>query len=284
MAGGSSPLARGTHPIEAIEAPAGRFIPAGAGNTPAVEGSAARRAVHPRWRGEHPASAGWSLRYVGSSPLARGTHVEQVNDLAKRRFIPAGAGNTERPLRLLSWMAVHPRWRGEHAPFVAHSVSVAGSSPLARGTHRLQHAQRRHARFIPAGAGNTPPCWIGSGACSVHPRWRGEHCGGAVLICAHYGSSPLARGTRDYAGALCCQGRFIPAGAGNTADPAAGREGASVHPRWRGEHAVWSVRSTRTVGSSPLARGTLDELKKDAAPMRFIPAGAGNTRPARRWR
>ena len=72
----------------------GRFIPAGAGNT--AGGHASRRPlpVHPRWRGEHVASASMPASLDGSSPLARGTRALKQRIERQRRFIPAGAGNT----------------------------------------------------------------------------------------------------------------------------------------------------------------------------------------------
>ncbi len=50
---GSSPLARGTQLNSVGRYSIQRFIPAGAGNTSTGQPSAARVAVHPRWRGEH---------------------------------------------------------------------------------------------------------------------------------------------------------------------------------------------------------------------------------------
>ncbi len=50
---GSSPLARGTPIWQDACVKAGRFIPAGAGNTSCPSGSYYDDTVHPRWRGEH---------------------------------------------------------------------------------------------------------------------------------------------------------------------------------------------------------------------------------------
>ncbi len=51
-----------------------------------------------------------------------------------------------------------------------------------------------------------------------------------------------------------------------------------VYPRWRGEHNNIHPILPYTAGLSPLARGTLIEIKPEQAPSRFIPAGAGNTK------
>ena len=91
---GSSPLARGTQKRRRMVVVERRFIPAGAGNTSNSSYWAITSPVHPRWRGEH-ATIPSSARFpAGSSPLARGTlqRVPQVE--LRRRFIPAGAGNT----------------------------------------------------------------------------------------------------------------------------------------------------------------------------------------------
>ena len=71
--------------------------------------------------------------------------------------------------------------------------------------------------------------------------------------------------------------RFIPAGAGNTQAEYWTPRGETVHPRWRGEHALLRRSTGRTLGSSPLARGTHFDLLIREPYHRFIPAGAGNT-------
>ena len=74
--------------------------------------------------------------------------------------------------------------------------------------------------------------------------------------------------------------KLIPAGAGNTTFFSSWSGLGAVHPRWRGEHVEpWPMVGT-SPGSSPLARGTLLHLRLLLQARRFIPAGAGNTRPA----
>ena len=196
---GSSPRARGTPRWRAFRARPWRFIPAGAGNTAVPPGAASEVAVHPRGRGEHVRAGRPGNAAAGSSPRARGTRaVGNVPDCSTR-FIPAGAGNTNAGLRLVSPAPVHPRGRGEHRGSTTIGATVYGSSPRARGTRR-------------AGPGS-------GGRRAVHPRGRGEHDDAAVDQGLRGGSSPRARGTLavEVVGAVGV--RFIPAGAGNTLWP-----------------------------------------------------------------
>jgi len=197
--GGSSPLARGTHRRLQDPRRAGRFIPAGAGNTAGGRTDHRSPAVHPRWRGEHSPSSSSPSTVTGSSPLARGTLGVQACDSPPCRFIPAGAGNTKRSAPRWLWLSVHPRWRGEH-PLALADVHVGrGSSPLARGTPRRCSRCGEGSRFIPAGAGNTQTCFRLAAHRPVHPRWRGEHRGADPGMQGRRGSSPLARGTHQKA-------------------------------------------------------------------------------------
>ncbi len=154
---GLSPLARGTPDIEIPELNITRFIPAGAGNTTSCPLSLFQLPVYPRWRGEHASSTATRKDFFGLSPLARGTHRARNATPGKRRFIPAGAGNTYLLPPAEYVRSVYPRWRGEHAPASHPGIAAAGLSPLARGTHRRADVSRGPGRFIPAGAGNTVP-------------------------------------------------------------------------------------------------------------------------------
>ena len=71
--------------------------------------------------------------------------------------------------------------------------------------------------------------------------------------------------------------RFIPAGAGNTRYTSDIFSYQTVYPRWRGEHVIFGNLAAAKTGLSPLARGTLINTSLTPSPLRFIPAGAGNT-------
>ena len=275
--GGSSPLARGTHPRKQFFHLLRRFIPARAGNTRQGRPGATPATVHPRSRGEHAPRPRWTTSSDGSSPLARGTPGVPAGARAPVRFIPARAGNTAPPAPRTGWCPVHPRSRGEHALIAERAPDQVGSSPLARGTpaHWQRIGHRR--RFIPARAGNTAPTRGSWGGRPVHPRSRGEHSLPPRPAIRAVGSSPLARGTRlpDRGGEQ--PRRFIPARAGNTWPGSPPTTPGTVHPRSRGEHRLPPACGPVRDGSSPLARGTRILTQNEGRRKRFIPARAGNT-------
>ena len=274
---GSSPLARGTRRQAGSRRCWRRFIPARAGNTRHRHQIRDAAAVHPRSRGEHAPCTRAKVSHFGSSPLARGTARPDVRGILRTRFIPARAGNTQSNPNDVLPPTVHPRSRGEHLFHASAASALAGSSPLARGTHSETPPRRETHRFIPARAGNTSRASPTPRTRTVHPRSRGEHLGLGGDMELGIGSSPLARGTRR---SSCVPGpmrRFIPARAGNTAGGAQWLRYVPVHPRSRGEHSSTSTATRAVVGSSPLARGTHRRRHTETLSRRFIPARAGNT-------
>ncbi|VDZ74591.1 Domain of uncharacterised function (DUF2825) [Atlantibacter hermannii] len=113
---------------------------------------------------------------------------------------------------------------------------------------------------------------------TVYPRWRGEHGSVREKVWLGIGLSPLARGTQLQRGPATPGSRFIPAGAGNTRRNYPPAYQRTVYPRWRGEHDLASLNVSRISGLSPLARGTRPSQALKVRLLRFIPAGAGNTR------
>ena len=195
----------------------------------------------------------------------------------QQRFIPAGAGNTQRRRACASSGSVYPRWRGEHDSCRQRCYFSSGLSPLARGTQPSAYFPPAIPRFIPAGAGNTSNDRQGALRCPVYPRWRGEHEVGKVIGPPICGLSPLARGTRITLLLVICWLWFIPAGAGNTRGALDGPIVIAVYPRWRGEHSPSRSILQNSDGLSPLARGTRLLTVGGLLFLRFIPAGAGNT-------
>ncbi len=74
-----------------------RFIPAGAGNTLSSAIRNRLRTVHPRGCGEPFLWCILTTALTGSSPRVRGTLYIDEYFWIQRWFIPAGAGNTNRP-------------------------------------------------------------------------------------------------------------------------------------------------------------------------------------------
>ena len=146
--------------------------------------------------------------------------------------------------------------RGERVVNPLFPESDIGSSPHARGTHRIKKSTVDAWRFIPACAGNAARPGGLHGKVPVHPRMRGERLLLKVGGVERHGSSPHARGTRRAARRPVAAGRFIPACAGNAGACAWWRPPQPVHPRMRGERSPSEFPLSHRYGSSPHARGT----------------------------
>ncbi len=195
--------------------------------------------------------------WSGSSPPARGARAPTRNRPRPRRIIPACAGSTARcsPTRRLP--RDHPRLRGEHSTITRAARNAWGSSPPARGAHRLHRHRGGRDGIIPACAGSTG-CPSSRGRTAPdHPRLRGEHSVTFAGCVSVPGSSPPARGAhRPVVGDLRVRG-IIPACAGSTCTMPGAKVSPTDHPRLRGEHSPGRGVPVSDSGSSPPARGAL---------------------------
>jgi len=236
-----------------------------------------RHPAHPRSRGEHADLEDSEDDTVGSSPLARGALWRDHTCRYAVRLIPARAGSTCRVgCGSRAWSA-HPRSRGEHQPSGRSSRTMVGSSPLARGAPPRRRRSRWAGRLIPARAGSTRSSIAGSACPSAHPRSRGEHTSRGAGQKSPSGSSPLARGALSEGLHVERGERLIPTRAGSTYWRLVTSTWRPAHPRSRGEHTSRGAGQKSPSGSSPLARGALDQHDHAEGRRRLIPARAGST-------
>ena len=274
-----------------------RFIPARAGNRPVESRRGCEPSVHPRACGEQSSKLTGNATESGSSPRVRGTGAGRGHVDREARFIPARAGNSLPGRCRRPRAPVHPRACGEQVVTSVLCCFAAGSSPRVRGTGAPHRQAARGGRFIPARAGNSKWWLRASAYSSVHPRACGEQCATYIGGTVADGSSPRVRGTgaaRLYSGSTvtvhpraCGEQagprrstipslRFIPARAGNRPEGQPRWKRCTVHPRACGEQKRTFWFGGATPGSSPRVRGTGPRLIGRAAPIRFIPARAGN--------
>jgi len=254
---GSSPRVRGTRRWLRRLGRAGRFIPACAGNAHDRHPRPHRWPVHPRVCGERSRPTLLSAQAPSVHPRVCGEReVRPLMPCTFPRFIPACAGNASTKEKARKRGPVHPRVCGERHTTTLTPVTSAGSSPRVRGTPRGVGGSLRHARFIPACAGNAGTQRCGVSAASVHPRVCGERLIAVAAVTVAIGSSPRVRGTHLHHLPDVRVRRFIPACAGNAMS-------------------AWESLAA-TYGSSPRVRGTLAGLCCHRRAVRFIPACAGN--------
>ena len=214
-----------------------RIIPAYAGSTTSSIRWTRSRWDHPRIRGEHRRRAPLGRHAGGSSPHTRGAHLRQDWLLLGAGIIPAYAGSTPGPDRVVR--------------------DGDGSSPHTRGARPGSLQRRGFGGIIPAYAGSTPRSRPQAPETADHPRIRGEH----VVGIAH---GPV-------------RGRIIPAYAGSTGIRTRSTQGAWDHPRIRGEHAERHQPKGNFTGSSPHTRGAPSKAYGTASRAGIIPAYAGST-------
>ena len=252
---GSSPLARGLLLGLSDNVSYFGIIPARAGftamKTPIIE----RVGDHPRSRGVYPCIDVQIPKEIGSSPLARGLLLLVIRAEKWAGIIPARAGfTTWEGLRRLA-NEDHPRSRGVYRAYGSEAGVDIGSSPLARGLRRAQHAQESGMRIIPARAGFTQLGLVDACLMRDHPRSRGVYSRSCRCLPWGRGSSPLARGLRLRGCSSITVGRIIPARAGFTWRTSPIPSGIWDHPRSRGVYWPGPPWARATRGSSPLARG-----------------------------
>ena len=254
---GSSPLARGLHPICQRDKIGVRIIPARAGFTERRPESAAHAQDHPRSRGVYINPGTWTGDMYGSSPLARGLPgISQVNRL-HTGIIPARAGFTAQSGSRPAPRRDHPRSRGVYCRTSAWPQRKRGSSPLARGLRAGRPSWQVPRGIIPARAGFTRWCHLRSRRSRDHPRSRGVYAVGLGPGPALAGSSPLARGLRRRR--------------------TTSKEGVVDHPRSRGVYSPVIFGKPIKEGSSPLARGLPPGRAGEGHRRGIIPARAGFT-------
>ena len=189
---GSSPRVRGTAPIPGCTPGETRFIPACAGNGLTLPSPSSPRTVHPRVCGERLDPGDDQGQEFGSSPRVRGTDRWRAADRARRRFIPACAGNGSCCSSKRRCRPVHPRVCGERLRAGATSEPSTGSSPRVRGTATDGDRPRRMFRFIPACAGNGGVARALADKTTVHPRVCGERTNRMLLTPRHLPVGPVS--------------------------------------------------------------------------------------------
>ena len=274
---GSSPLARGLRVILHSETQLRRIIPARAGFTEAYLVGCADDPDHPRSRGVYKPIDKSDPTNPGSSPLARGLLGVHCASGVIRRIIPARAGFTGYRSTAGRRRSDHPRSRGVYIKTAVQLVIDWGSSPLARGLHRVEGGANVQPRIIPARAGFTSRNRGPGRARKDHPRSRGVYSGNQQRDMNLEGSSPLARGLPPINRWRFAGSRIIPARAGFTNRRSTCHSRSQDHPRSRGVYAATPKMAARMVGSSPLARGLPATGAIPGETVGIIPARAGFT-------
>ena len=180
---------------------------------------------------------------------------------ARRRIIPAHAGQTPVWKGHAHGTTDHPRACGANSRMSYGSTRDAGSSPRMRGKPWDADSREAETRIIPAHAGQTRRlAWIPRPLRGSSPRMRGKR-------------------RRDIQSPLLA--RIIPAHAGQTAHVAGFSRIYADHPRACGANTAVCCSSVSMIGSSPRMRGKRRPYSPPSARHRIIPAHAGQTRNSR---
>ena len=275
MTSGSSPHMRGKRISWFHRSCVSRIIPAHAGQTSGRAPLVRSSADHPRTCGANWACSQTQSMRGGSSPHMRGKLVGSQQTYPLHRIIPAHAGQTSPPCAPTGPTTDHPRTCGANCEPFLGQMDLGGSSPHMRGKYQSQTHRIRHARIIPAHAGQTCPAGSRAVSASDHPRTCGANTLTTHKESKTRGSSPHMRGKRTHR--ICHQrgNRIIPAHAGQTEANREGLEQEADHPRTCGANVTAMCANRPDYGSSPHMRGKLRALPWPDGSRRIIPAHAG---------
>ncbi len=185
----------------------------------------------------------------------RGKPVRSRRLRARRRIIPAHAGQTNSVPAKRSSHADHPRACGANVMVPSACMLMVGSSPRMRGKRHPPSPCNPVMRIIPAHAGQTVSNSSRTSARSDHPRACGANPALSVMTAAPAGSSPRMRGKLGFGFDSFRQRRIIPAHAGQTSRTPTPTPTVSDHPRACGANDGDKMPMRVSCGSSPRMRG-----------------------------
>ena len=150
---GLSPRVRGNPTDSPLSSWPGGSIPACAGEPELRTINALALRVYPRVCGGTDLEAANALADDGLSPRVRGNPEHRLGPAARRRSIPACAGEPWRTCWRRRSRGVYPRVCGGTPGPSGRPTSIAGLSPRVRGNRERDHPVRDHRGSIPACAG-----------------------------------------------------------------------------------------------------------------------------------
>ena len=279
---GSSPRVRGKRRPRPCPRTPVRIIPAHAGQTSGSRWGLDGNADHPRACGANAPVHVAARDPAGSSPRMRGKPVRSRRLRARRRIIPAHAGQTNSVPAKRSSHADHPRACGANVMVPSACMLMVGSSPRMRGKRHPPSPCNPVMRIIPAHAGQTVSNSSRTSARSDHPRACGANKGAGGNLNGRYGSSPRMRGKPHQRVMPPAGRRIIPAHAGQTRALARPDQRRTDHPRACGANSSGAFSMIRLIGSSPRMRGKRVGSVPVGILARIIPAHAGQTQSHQR--
>ena len=275
VAGGRSPLTRGSLGGNAGTGTRERSIPAHAGEPGLIDYLRRDLGVDPRSRGGAPSGSLTTPTCRGRSPLTRGSRGRRLETGGRERSIPAHAGEPYHAKSISKPAMVDPRSRGGAHQFFHLGSLGQGRSPLTRGSLPLLLPQRGPRRSIPAHAGEPRSERPWAREMGVDPRSRGGADLGPHRKPLVPGRSPLTRGSPVSSKPTSPPSGSIPAHAGEPLYGHDARHGRLVDPRSRGGAVVVLVETWSGAGRSPLTRGSRGISLPAAGAEGSIPAHAG---------
>ena len=232
-----------------------RSIPACAGEPTISTAGIRRKAVYPRVCGGTLTSAPTFWPAMGLSPRVRGNRPPHPAPAARRRSIPACAGEPVGAAGRGGEDGVYPRVCGGTPYKGIARGQIGGLSPRVRGNRSKWSTKSPPSRSIPACAGEPFYGRRQRNGPGVYPRV----CGGTRHVGGHQ------RGREG----------SIPACAGEPPGPLWPSASLLVYPRVCGGTAQPDYTLGHTPGLSPRVRGNRYRVPQSAVHIRSIPACAG---------
>ena len=168
---------------------------------------------------------------AGLSPRGRGKQEVLYGQRARRRSIPAWAGETAQRRRAGSDCQVYPRVGGGNDFVAVFGDAHAGLSPRGRGKPADFRAPALRRGSIPAWAGETAHARTFSAKSEVYPRVGGGNVDTYEWAMANMGLSPRGRGKLPCGNDMGETRRSIPAWAGETSIITSRKCALKVYPR-----------------------------------------------------